>query len=144
MVRINTRRPLRMLLTVEDEEEARPLENDDFVTFVLERHESLRRQKHKEKTIYLGRAEPLMFALENIHLGVEGIEVFVAKHLVVDQVELASRVIEGVAVALTGEIHPSSNVSFSSLAPTYSGCPNSLPSKFRYASPPSEWTRNLL
>lgn len=57
-------------------------------------------------SIYLGGTEPAVLALESVHLCIKGVEVLVAEQVVIHQIELATGVVERVAVARTGEVHP--------------------------------------
>jgi hypothetical protein len=50
--------------------------------------------------------EPLVLALELVHDLVKLVEILVAEEVVVNEVELTTGVRKGVAIALTGEIHP--------------------------------------
>jgi hypothetical protein len=83
--------------TVENEDQTGPLEHDDLVAFILQRYVRLR------------RLEPLVRVFEMVHGYIELPKISVPKQLVVDQIELSSSMSKTVAVALSGEIHPSIN-----------------------------------
>lgn len=79
---------------VEHEDKARALVRDDLVALVLERDPRL------------WRREPAVLVLEVMHRLVELVQVPVPQHGVVHNVPLAPSVVEGVAVALAGEVEP--------------------------------------
>ncbi|KAI3492991.1 hypothetical protein L1887_42366 [Cichorium endivia] len=79
---------------VEHEQKAGTLECHDAVRLVLERDVRLRARK------------PLVLALGIVHGGVECVQVLVPEQAVVNEVELATRVVERVAVALAREVEP--------------------------------------
>jgi hypothetical protein len=81
-------------MEVEDPQQARTLKHNDLVALVLEGDVSLR------------GVQPSVFLLCPLHLGVEFVEVAVAQEGVVDKVELAARVGEGVVVTFAGEVEP--------------------------------------
>jgi hypothetical protein len=56
--------------------------------------------------IYLRRAEPLVLSLQAVHDLVKLVQVPVPQELVLNEVELTPGMKEGVAVALSREIHP--------------------------------------
>jgi hypothetical protein len=57
----------------------------------------------------LRRLEPLVRVFEMVHGYIELPKISVPQQLVVDQIELSSSMSKAVAVALSGEIHPSVN-----------------------------------
>merc|ERR1711974_182086 len=73
---------------IEDEEQTTPFKDDNLVLFVLERDVSLR------------CTEPLVRRLGVVHSRIEAVEVFVPQQFVIDQVELATSILERTAVAL--------------------------------------------
>lgn len=79
---------------VEDPEQARALEGDDLVAVVLERDVRLR------------AVQPAVLLLRPLHLAVELVQELVPQQVVVGEVELASRVVEGVVVAGAWEVEP--------------------------------------
>lgn len=79
---------------VEDPQQARALKHNDLVALVL------------EADVRLRRMQPAVLLLCPLHLGVEVVEESVAQELVVDEVELAARVVERVSVAFAGEVEP--------------------------------------
>ena len=81
-------------MEVEDEEETSAFIYDDFVNFVFQRD------------VCRTGVKPMIFIVELVHGFIEVVEVFVTKKVIVDNVPLASCVVEGVAVTLAGEIEP--------------------------------------
>jgi hypothetical protein len=79
---------------VEDEEQARPLKHDNPVLLVLERNVRLRRR------------QPLEGSLGVVHGRVKSVQVLVPEEVVINQVELPTRVLEGRVVADSREIEP--------------------------------------
>lgn len=82
----------------------------------------------------LSGTQPAVLALEVVHGAVKLVQELVTEEFVINKIELPTGVGKRVSVALTWEVHPSvrqSGPSSSARGPTYSGWPNSLPSKLR-------------
>lgn len=79
---------------IEHEQESSALVHDKFVDLVFERD------------ICLWRGEPVILRVEVVHGGVKRVEVSVPEDRVVDDVPLATGIVEGVAVAFAREIQP--------------------------------------
>lgn len=79
---------------VEDEDAAAALEHDDLVALVL------------EADVRLGRVQPPVVRLRQVHLAVELVEVFVPQEVVICEVQLAPRIPERVLVPLARKVEP--------------------------------------
>lgn len=79
---------------VEDPQETGTLEHDDLVALVL------------QADVCLWCVQPAILLLGPLHLAVELVEEPVAQEFVIDEVELATSIVEAVVVALAREVEP--------------------------------------
>ena len=81
-------------MEVEYEEQTCSLKHNHFVAFVL------------QTDVGLGRGQPPVLLLKVLHGGIELIQPVVAQELVVDKVELTSRVVVRIVVSGTRKVEP--------------------------------------
>lgn len=81
-------------MEVKDEQQSRALKHDDLITLMLKADVSLR------------RCEPAILLLKVLHSSIKVIQESVTQKVVINQVELTSRVMERVVVSSTRKVEP--------------------------------------
>jgi hypothetical protein len=97
--------------------------------------------------LHLRGTQPSICLFRSIHCSVEVVQVTITEKVVINDVPLPSCIVIRITISLSRKVKPLStnmkqNITRSSIHLT-SGWPNSLPSKFRYPSPPKACVMNL-